>query len=97
MPRGRAGKKSVLLSIVGVALIALLAVGPIEEARAYVDPNSAGPLFQFLFPLFIAITSALAACRRMIAQLWRRATGTIRAAVRGESSSSDFEDRIDPS
>jgi hypothetical protein len=81
----------------GLALIVLMAVGPMDEAQAYVDPNSAGPLFQFLFPLLIAITSVLAACRRMIAQAWRRTKSTIWGVVRGGNSSSDLEDHIDPS
>jgi hypothetical protein len=68
-----------------------------HEARAYVDPNAAGPLFQFLVPLFIAISSALVAFRRMLAQLWRRTTSAILSVVRGgRNSSSYIEDRIDP-
>ena len=98
MPRGRVGGgKQALLNLGGLALMAILTVAPVHEARAYIDPNSAGPLFQFLFPLLIAITSALAACRRVISQAWRRATTAILGVVRGGGASADLKDRIDPS
>ncbi len=78
-----------------MALIALAAMGPIRDAHAYVDPNSAGPLFQFLFPLFIAVASFLATCRRYVGRLWRQMKHTVMTGVRGESTGT--EDRIDPS
>ncbi len=70
-------------------LLALLLLVPLRPAHAYVDPNSLGPLYQFLFPLFIAIASALTALRRQLARLWNRVVGTVVAAVR--------RDRIPPS
>lgn len=65
-------------------LLAVLLLAPLRPAHAYVDPNSVGPLYQFLFPLFIAIASAFAALRRQLARLWNRVIGTVVAAVRGE-------------
>jgi hypothetical protein len=80
-----------------LALTVLVAFGPIQAAHAYVDPNSAGPLFQFLFPLFIAIASALTAFRRMLGRLWCRLTGRLPDAVSAESPDPEIEDRLDPS
>lgn len=65
-------------------LLALLLLAPLRSAHAYVDPNSVGPLYQFLFPLFIAIASAFAALRRQLARLWNRVVDTVVAAVRRE-------------
>ena len=65
-------------------LLALLVLAPLRPAHAYVDPNSVGPLYQFLFPLFIAIASALTALRRQLARLWNRVVDTVVAAVRRE-------------
>lgn len=67
-------------------LAAVLIWIPLRPAHAYVDPNSVGPLYQFLFPLFIAIASAFAALRRQLARLWNRVVSTVVAAVRGERS-----------
>jgi len=98
MPRGSSCKKVTLLSLWGfLFLTVLLVFGPINDAKAYVDPNAAGPLFQFLFPFFVAITSALVAFRRMVARLWGRMAGKILNTLRGGKDSSYIEDRIDPS
>jgi hypothetical protein len=69
-----------------VMLLALLLLASLRPAHAYVDPNSVGPLYQFLFPLFIAIASAFAALRRQLARLWNRVVDTVVTAVRGERS-----------
>jgi hypothetical protein len=61
-----------------------IALAPWREAHAYIDPNSAGPLYQFLFPFLIAAVSALAALRRYIARLWNRLLQAVVTAVRGE-------------
>ena len=65
-------------------LLALLLLAPLRPAHAYVDPNSVGSLYQFLFPLFIAIASAFAALRRQLARLWNRMIDTVVMAVRRE-------------
>lgn len=65
-------------AIVMLSLAVLLAAAPLRSAYAYIDPNSAGPLYQFLFPLLVAVAGALAAMRRIIKQLWSR---TVRACV----------------
>jgi hypothetical protein len=65
-------------------LLTLVLLAPLRPAHAYVDPNSVGPLYQFLFPLFIAIASAFAALRRQVARLWNRVVATVVTAVRGE-------------
>ena len=42
-------------TLIGMAAgVAVLACMPIKAAYAYIDPNSAGALYQFLFPLIIA-------------------------------------------
>ena len=58
-------------------LLALLIVAPLRPAHAYVDPNSVGSLYQFLFPALIAIASAFAALRRQLVRLWNRVVGTV--------------------
>lgn len=63
-------------------LLVLLLLAPLRPAHAYVDPNSVGSLYQFLFPLFIAVASAFAALRRQLARLWTRVVDTVVAAVR---------------
>lgn len=65
-------------------LVAVLFLASVQPAHAYVDPNSVGPLYQFLFPLFIAIASALTALRRQLARLWARVVDTVAAVVRRE-------------
>lgn len=67
-------------------LVAAVALAPWREAHAYIDPNSAGPLYQFLFPFLIAAASALAAARRYIARLWSRLVHAVVTAMRGERS-----------
>jgi hypothetical protein len=91
-PCSPAGKKRSLLNLWTLVLTALVAFEPIQAAHAYVDPNSAGPLFQFLFPLFVAVASALAACRRILGQLWSRVKSKLRAVVPGGRRSSEIED-----
>jgi hypothetical protein len=90
------GEKRSWLNLWILALTALVAFGPIQ-AHAYVDPNSAGPLFQFLFPMFIAIASGLTAFRRMLGRLWCRLTGRLPVSVSGERPEPEIEDRLDPS
>lgn len=70
---------------------ALLAVAPLQSAFAYIDPNSAGPLYQFLFPLFIALAGLFAAMRRIIKQFWNRALRACIGAFRHERGSTDSE------
>jgi hypothetical protein len=73
-----------------LALIALIAVMPLRSVYAYVDPNSAGPLYQFLFPMLVAIAAAIAAVRRVLKRLWRWAVARI-TGVRAEPAQSDAE------
>jgi hypothetical protein len=73
------------MSIIGLLLwVTLLAVAPVRPAHAYIDPNSAGPLYQLLFPLLIAVGSAIAMLRRVIVRAWNRVTSAVVSAVRGE-------------
>jgi hypothetical protein len=57
-------------------LTVVLVLAPVGAAHAYVDPNAAGPLFQLLFPLLVAISSLIVGLRHRVAQLWRRLLGT---------------------
>ena len=65
-----------------VAVIALLACVPLKAAYAYIDPNSAGALYQFLFPLLIAIGSAFAFLRRAIVRAYTKLANAVAAVVR---------------
>jgi hypothetical protein len=65
-----------------VAAIALLACVPLRPAYAYIDPNSAGALYQFLFPLLIAIGSAFAFLRRAIVRACTKLASAVVAVVR---------------
>jgi hypothetical protein len=87
-------RNAALTGIIGSVLVtALIAITPLKCAYAYVDPNSVGPLYQFLFPIIVAITSAIAGFRRAIAGLWNRLVATRTAGARGESARSDAEPR----
>jgi len=77
-----------------LALTILLAMAPARPAYAYIDPNSAGPLYQLLFPLIVAAASVIAGFRRLIAQLWNRLFGTRTQVGGGETDHrSDVERR----
>jgi hypothetical protein len=67
-----------------VAVIALLTCVPLRPAYAYIDPNSAGALYQFLFPLLIAIGSAFAFLRRVIVRACTKLAHAVVAVVRRE-------------
>lgn len=66
------------------AAVAMLACLPLTPAYAYLDPNSAGALYQFLFPLLIAIGSAFAFLRRTIVRACTKLAHAVAAAVRGD-------------
>ncbi len=74
-------KRTTLIGMVAVA--ALLACVPLRPAYAYIDPNSAGALYQFLFPLLIAIGSAFAFLRRAIVRACTRLASAVGSVVRG--------------
>lgn len=72
-------------SLIGmVAVVAVLACLPLRPAYAYIDPNSAGALYQFLFPLLIAIGSAFAFLRRTIVRACTKVAHAVVAIVRGD-------------
>jgi hypothetical protein len=48
-------------------------------------------LFQFLFPALIAVTSFLAAFKRVIRQYWSRLMRAMMAAIRGKRALPDTE------
>jgi hypothetical protein len=77
-------RKRVLTRTGLLALLTVLVIAPLRPAHAYVDPNSVGSLYQFLFPALIAVASAFAALRRQLVRLWNRVVDTVVAAVRGE-------------
>jgi hypothetical protein len=74
-------KRTTLIGM--VAVVALLACVPLRAAYAYIDPNSAGALYQFLFPLLIAIGSAFAFLRRTIVRACTRLANAVVSVVRG--------------
>ncbi len=66
-----------------LTVIAVLTCMPMKAAYAYIDPNSAGALYQFLFPLLVAIGSAFAFLRRTIVSAFTRLTHALMSVVRG--------------
>jgi hypothetical protein len=62
-------------ALTGAALAAVWSLAPLHAAHAYVDPNSAGMLYQILFPILVAIASMFTVLRRSIARLWNRVVG----------------------
>jgi hypothetical protein len=55
----------------GLALLAVAIALP-RDANAYVDPNSAGVLYQIFFPLFVMAILAWRWVKETAASLWRR-------------------------
>jgi len=53
-------------------LIAIMSVP--RTAFAYVDPNSAGVLYQILFPIFVAVTLAWRWIKQTVTSLWKLIT-----------------------
>jgi hypothetical protein len=45
-----------------------------RDALAYVDPNSAGVLYQIFFPLFVVVVMAWRWIKGTTAWFWRRIT-----------------------
>jgi hypothetical protein len=74
-------KRTTLLGM--VAVTAVLACMPLKAAYAYIDPNSAGAIYQFLFPLLIAIGSAFAFLRRTIVRGCTKLAHAVVSIVRG--------------
>lgn len=52
----------------------LLAFGLAREANAYIDPNSAGLLYQIFFPLIVAVTLAWRWVKETVKMLWYKVT-----------------------
>jgi hypothetical protein len=74
-------KRTTLIGM--AAVIAVLACMPLRAAYAYIDPNSAGAIYQFLFPLLIAIGSAFAFLRRTIVRACTKVAHAVVAIARG--------------
>jgi putative effector of murein hydrolase len=60
-----------------VALVLLMLLLPLRSAEAYIDPNSAGSLYQFLFPMLVALASGIAATRHWLKRIWARLAATM--------------------
>ncbi|HUN72438.1 MAG TPA: hypothetical protein VMU52_09020 [Steroidobacteraceae bacterium] len=84
-------KRTTLIGM--VAVVAVLACLPLRSAYAYIDPNSAGALYQFLFPLIIAIGSAFAFLRRTIARACTKLAHAVVSIVRGDRGKGPQERR----
>jgi flagellar motor component MotA len=74
-------KRTTLLGM--LAVVAVLTCMPMKAAYAYIDPNSAGALYQFLFPLLVAIGSAFAFLRRTIVSAFTRFAHALASVFRG--------------
>lgn len=84
-------KRTTLIGM--VAVVAVLAFLPLRPAYAYIDPNSAGALYQFLFPLLVAIGSAFAFLRRTIVRACTKLAHVVIAIVRGNRAKGTQETR----
>lgn len=84
-------KRTTLIGM--AAVVAVLACLPLRPAYAYIDPNSAGALYQFLFPVLIAIGSAFAFLRRTIARACTKMAHAVVAIVRGNRGKESREGR----
>jgi hypothetical protein len=79
------------MSIKVVLPVLLLFIGSLRPAHAYVDPNVAGPLYQMLLPMLIAIGSALAMVRRYIGHAWARMIAACMSFFRRKPATEDNE------
>ena len=84
-------KRTTLIGM--AAVVAVLTCLPMRSAYAYIDPNSAGAIYQFLFPILIAIGSAFAFLRRTIARACTKVAHAVVAIVRGGRGRSAQENR----
>lgn len=84
-------KRTTLIGM--AAVVAVLACLPLSPAYAYIDPNSAGALYQFLFPLLIAIGSAFAFLRRTIVRACTKVAHAVVAIVRSGRGKRTQENR----
>ena len=84
-------KRTTLIGM--AAVVAVLTCLPMRSAYAYIDPNSAGALYQFLFPLLVAIGSAFAFLRRTIVRACTRVAHAVVAIVRGDRGKRGREKR----
>jgi hypothetical protein len=75
------------------AVTAVLALIPLQPAYAYLDPNSAGAIYQFLFPVLIAIGSAFAFLRRTIVRACTKVAHAVVTIVRGGRGKGTSGDR----
>ena len=83
-------------TLIGMAAVtAVLALMPLKPAYAYLDPNSAGALYQFLFPVLIAIGSAFAFLRRTIVRACTKVAHAVATIVRGGRGKGTPDDRGD--
>jgi len=84
-------KRTTLIGM--AAVVAVLTCLPLRPAYAYIDPNSAGAIYQFLFPLLIAIGSAFAFLRRTIIRACTKLAHAVVAIVRGDRGRDTRENR----
>ncbi|HEV2268289.1 MAG TPA: hypothetical protein VGR92_02425 [Steroidobacteraceae bacterium] len=84
-------KRTTLIGM--AAVVAVLTCIPFRPAYAYIDPNSAGALYQFLFPLLIAIGSAFAFLRRTIVRACTKVAHAMVAIVRRDRGKEPPENR----
>lgn len=84
-------KRTTLIGM--AAVVAVLTCIPLRPAYAYIDPNSAGALYQFLFPLLIAIGSAFAFLRRAIVRACTKVAHAMVAIVRRDRGKGTPENR----
>jgi hypothetical protein len=68
----------------------LVAMLPWQASFAYIDPGSAGPLYQLLFPLLVTIASAFAFFRRALKRAWDRVVSAV-VSLRGGASAAEHD------
>jgi hypothetical protein len=70
-------------------LVSFLMVAPLRPAHAYLDPNAAGSLYQIMFPLLVAIGSAVAMTKRYIKYYCDRVVEACTAVFRRKTANGE--------
>jgi hypothetical protein len=63
--------------VIRIMILGLIGVTAAAPAFAYLDPNSAGVLYQIFFPLIVAVTVAWRRVKDVAFLLWTRIRRTL--------------------
>jgi Mg2+/Co2+ transporter CorB len=82
-------RRGIARSTVFLSIVVFATLTP--TAQAYVDPNSVGPIYQFLFPLLVAIASLFGAFKRALKRMWNRLLGVREAEPAAEAHGTEVD------